>query len=124
MGEERVKSKKEFGERVYEFALALIAFVDRLPKDGVSRIIRDQLVRSGTSIGANYIEAQSASSKKDFANSFNHSLKSANESRYWLTLLRDSGRAPKEDVEALLRELSEIARVIASSIITAKGKRR
>ncbi|MDI6689244.1 MAG: four helix bundle protein [Actinomycetota bacterium] len=89
MQNDKVKFKKEFKERVYRFILKLIKFIDNLPKDSSSRIIGDQLLRSGTSIGANYIESKAASSKRDFVNFFNHSLKSANESRFWLALLRD-----------------------------------
>lgn len=81
MENDKAKFKKEFKSRLYTFALELIKLIDNLPKDNVSRRIGDQLLRSGTSVLANYVEGQSASSKKDFANFFNHSLKSANESK-------------------------------------------
>ena len=123
MQNDNPKFKKEFKKRVYHFVLKLIKFVDNLAKDGSSRIIGDQLLRSGTSIGANYIEAQAASSRKDFTNFFNHSLKSANESKFWLALLRDSGKAEAKNVEMLLQELTEISNVLASSILTLKGKK-
>jgi len=103
--------------------LRLIEFLDKLPKDNVSYRIGDQLLRSGTSILDNYIEGQSASSKKDFTNYFNISLKSANESKVWLALLRDSKRAKPEEVDWLLKELDEISKIFASSILTLKGKR-
>ena len=82
-----------------------------------------QLLRSGTSVLANYIEANSASSKKDFINFFTHALKSANESKVWLTLLRDTDKGDRTELEWLLKELIEIANVLASSILTLKGKR-
>ena len=82
-----------------------------------------QLLRSGTSILANYIEANSASSKKDFINFFTHSLKSANESKVWLCLLRDTSKEEKNKLEWLLTESLEISNVLASSILTMKGKR-
>jgi four helix bundle protein len=82
-----------------------------------------QLLRSGTSILANYIEANSASSRKDFINFFTYSLKSANESKVWICLLRDSDKGDKKEMEWLLKELIEISNIIASSIITLKGKR-
>ena len=82
-----------------------------------------QLLRSGTSVLANYIEANSASSKKDFINYFTHSLKSANESKVWLALLRDTNKGNKDKLKWLLQELVEIANVLASSILTLKGKR-
>ncbi|MDD3888139.1 MAG: four helix bundle protein, partial [Patescibacteria group bacterium] len=64
----------------------------------VNDIISKQLLRSGTSILANYVEANSASSKKDFINFFTHSLKSANESKVWLTLLRDLNKGNKKSL--------------------------
>lgn len=82
-----------------------------------------QLLRSGTSILANYVEANSASSKKDFINFFTHSLKSANESKVWLTLLRDVPKGNPKEIEVLLKELIEVANVLASSILTMKGKK-
>ncbi|OGD25760.1 hypothetical protein A2819_02305 [Candidatus Azambacteria bacterium RIFCSPHIGHO2_01_FULL_40_24] len=82
-----------------------------------------QLLRSGTSVLANYIEANSASSKKDFINFFTHALKSANESKVWLTLLRDTDKGDRTELEWLLKELIEIANVLASSILILKGKR-
>lgn len=82
-----------------------------------------QLLRSGTSVLANYVEANSASSKKDFINFFTHSLKSANESKVWLALLRDTSKGNSSDLAWLLKEMAEISNVIASSILTMKGKR-
>ena len=123
MQSDKEKFKKEFKKRLYDFALRLIEFLDALPKDNVSRRLGDQLLRSGTSIIANYVEGQAASSKRDFTNFFNTSLKSANESKLWLALLRDSQRAKREDVEWFLNELDEISRIFASSILTLKGRR-
>jgi four helix bundle protein len=80
-------------------------------------------LRSGTSILANYVEGQCASSKKDFANFINHSLKSTNESKMWFALLRDSKRAKSEEVKWFLDELDEYSKIFASSILTIKGKR-
>ena len=93
MQNDREQSKKDFKKRLYHFVLKLIDFLDALPGDNVSKRIGDQLLRSGTSIIGNYVEGQSASSKKDFTNYFNTSLKSTNESKLWLVLLRDSSRA-------------------------------
>ena len=81
MENDKEKFKTELKLRIYNWVLKLIKIIDELPKDNSSKIIANQLIRSGTSVGANYIEAQSASSKKDFTNFLHHSLKSANESR-------------------------------------------
>lgn len=123
MQNDKLKFKKDFKKRLYAFTLKLVEFIDKLPNDNVSRRIGDQLLRSGTSIIGNYIEGQAASSKKDFTNYFNTSLKSANESKLWLALLRDSGRAKAEDVYWFLGELDEIGNIFASSILTLKGRK-
>ena len=123
MQNDKAKFKKDFKKRLYAFTLRLIEFLDKLPNDNVSKRIGDQLLRSGTSIIGNYIEGQAASSKRDFTNYFNTSLKSANESKLWLALLRDSGRAKREDVEWFLGELDEIANIFGSSILTLRGKK-
>jgi len=123
MQSDKAKFKDEFKRRVYKFALDVIGFVDRLPVEQTSRTITDQLLRSTTNIGANVIEAQAASSRKDYTNFFTHVLKSANECKFWLGLLRDSGRGAKEALNRLLREATEIANILATSILTLRGRR-
>ena len=122
MQNDREKFKKEFKTRVYRFILRLVKFIDKLPKDTSSQIFAKQILRSGTSIGANYIEAQDSSSKKDFTNFFHHSLKSANETKFWLAILRDTGKCEENEAETLLAELTEIANILGSSILTLKGR--
>lgn len=123
MKNDREKFKNDFKKRLYEFVLRLIVFIDMLPKGMITEVMGKQLLRSSTSILANYIEANSASSKKDFINFFTHSLKSANESKVWLALLRDTGRGNKQELDWALSELSEISKILASSILTMKGKK-
>ena len=115
--------KNIFKKRLYNFVLKLIEFLDNLPKDNVSYRIGDQLLRSGTSILGNYVEAQSAASKREFVKYFNISLRSANESKLWIAILRDSNRAKPTQVQWFLNEMDEFSKVFASSILTAKGKR-
>ena len=123
MQNDKSKFKKEFKSRLYKFVLRLIEFLDRLPSDNVSRRLGDQLLRSGTSILGNYIEGQAASSKKEFINYFNISLKSANETKVWVALLRDSKRVNSKDTEWFLKELDEISKIFASSVLTLKGRK-
>jgi four helix bundle protein len=123
MQKDKENIKIAFKKRMYSFVLKLIEFIDALPKDNVSRRIGDQLLRSGTSILGNYVEAQSAASKKEFVNYFNISLRSTNESKMWLAVLRDSHRTKSESVQWFLSELDEFSKIFASSILTAKGKR-
>lgn len=123
MENDKAKFKIEFKKRLYVWVLRLVKFIERIPKTMVSETMGKQLLRSGTSVLANYIEANSASSKKDFINFFTHSLKSANESKVWITLLRDTGKGESKELEWLLQELTEIANVLATSILTMKGKK-
>jgi len=86
-------------------------------------VIADQLLDSGTSMGANVFEARSSSSKRDYIKFFEISLKSANETIYWLIIVAVSVEEFKNRADKLKREAEEIARIIASGIITMKGKR-
>ncbi len=118
--------KLEFKKRLYKYILRLVKFLSRLPKIPVVREIVSQVMRSGTSIGANYFEAEGASSKKDYQNFFSHCLKSANETKFWLAVLRNSNPVPKaliDECDCLLQETKELANIFASSIMTMKGKR-
>lgn len=116
-------AKKIFKSRIYKLVLNIIDYCDKLEKDVSSRKISEQLIRSGTSMGANYFEAFSASSKKDYINYFHIALKSTNESIFWVSLLRDSSKASKDISNSLCDELKSIAKIFASSILTMKGKR-
>jgi len=112
---------------MYVYVLRLIKFLTKVPDTTVVREIKSQLTRSGTSIGANYFEALGASSKKDFQNYFRHALKSANETRFWLALLRDGNLLNKDLIEEdalLLQETKELANIFGASLITMKGLRK
>ena len=117
------KLKNDLKRRAYQYSIAIIEFLDALPKDISSQVIAKQLLRSATSIGANVVEAKGASSRKDFTNFFSYSLKSANESLYWLGLLRDAKKINNPRLEYLLIETKELANILGSSILTLKGKR-
>ena len=123
MQNDNVKFKKEFKERLYRFVLRLLKFISTLPRNAITIVIIDQLVRSGTSILSNYIEARASSSKREFTNFFQYCLKSANESKVWLTLLRDTDNGDKKEIAYLLKELEEIAKIFAVSVISLKGKK-
>jgi len=123
MQSDNAKFKVEFKKRIYAWVLRMIKFIDDLSKGSVNDVMGKQLLRSGTSSLANYVEANSASSKRDFINFFTHSLKSANESKVWLSLLKDLKKGDKDEVTFLLKELIEISNIIATSILTLKGKK-
>ena len=111
-------------KRSYNYGLCIIKFLESLPNDYIAKTIGRQLLRSATSVGANIIEAQAASSKRDFANFYSYSLKSANESKFWLNLLKDSGKTCADKVDIILKETNELSNILASSILTAKGSKR
>jgi len=117
------KDKIELKYRAYRYSIDVIEFIDALPKDTSGGVISNQLLRSATSIGANVVEAKGASSKKDFANFFTYGLKSANESLYWLGLLRDAKKIKNSRIEYLIKETQELANILGSSVLTLKGKR-
>lgn len=119
---ENKEFKALFGRRLKVFLLQLIGLLDDFSNERTLRIIGDQLMRSGSSIGANYFEAQAASSKKDFINFFHHALKSANETKFWLEVLIESGKANRECSDSLLGEVSEIANILGKSIVTLKSR--
>jgi len=123
MQNQNLKLKTDLKHRAYQYSIKIIEFLDTLPKDVSTVIITKQLLRSATSIGANIVEAKGASSKRDFTNFFSHSLKSANESLYWLGLLRDGKKMNNPQIEYLLNETKELANMLGSSILTLKGKR-
>ncbi len=117
--------KKLFEERIHSYIVRLIRFLRGLPKDRITNEIISQLVRSGTSIGANYSEANGSTSLKDYRNFFSYALKSANETRYWLRVLKDSSLIPENlvlDSTWLIKETEELSAVLAASIKTMKNK--
>lgn len=127
MDVEKEKKRNEFKIRVYRFIIRLLKFLSKLPYDAVANEIKKQATRSGTSIGANYFEARGASSKKDFHNFFTISLKSANETCFWLSVLKDANLLSKDSIKEcdyLINEAKELANIFASSILTMKGKRK
>jgi four helix bundle protein len=115
--------REEFKRRLYTFVLRLIKFIENSKKSQTSRIIGDQLLRSGTGILGTYIEGLSSSSKREYINYFNYSLKSANESKVWICIFRDTDNADRNEANYLLSELKEISSIFASSILTLKGKK-
>jgi four helix bundle protein len=117
------KLKANLKDRAYQYSIKIIEFIDIIPKDTCIEIIVKQLLRSATSIGANMVEAKGSSSKKDFTNFFGHALKSANESLYWLGLIRDAKKINNAQLEYLLNETQELANILGSSILTLKGRK-
>lgn len=117
-------NKEELKYRAYRFSIKIVIFVTNLPSERIYWVISDQLLRAATSIGANIIEAQAASSKRDFIKFYEIALKSANETKYWLCILRDATKTDKNDVNILLEETKSLANILGASLLTLKGKRK
>lgn len=109
-------------ERLLEFGARIIKLVESLPKTLVGRRVGDQLLRCGTSVGANYEEAQGAESKEDFVHKLQVSLKEIREANYWLRLLAKSGKLPAERLASILDESSQLRAMLSKAVARAKGK--
>ncbi len=105
--------------RAFYFAKEAVLFVKECKYDRVYLSLFDQLVRSATSIGANLVESVAGSSKNDWKKFLVIALKSANETKYWLCLIRDTMEVNKDKVEELLKEAEELAKIIAAIIVKA-----
>lgn len=102
----------------YDFALKIIELYRKLVK-GNEYILSKQILRSGTSIGANVEEAQAGQSRADFISKMSIASKEARETNYWLRLLRDSGTIDETEVKALLNEAEVIINILTSIVKTS-----
>jgi four helix bundle protein len=117
-----MEKKRQLKYRCYHFSISIIKFIETLPEKRIYWVISDQLLRAATSIGANIVEAKSSSSRKDFIRFYEIALKSANETKYWLGILRDATLSDKQKIDQLLKEVEEISRMLGSSLLTLKRK--
>jgi four helix bundle protein len=118
------KSKLEVKYRAFYLSLEIIKFIESLPYKISLKIISDQLIRSVTSIGANIVEAKASSSRKEFVNYFQISLKSSFETKYWLALLREVLPDDKFRINKYILETEEICKILSSSVLTIKGHKK
>lgn len=123
MQNEREKFKENFIKRLIRFSIKILKFCEKMRQKRILWSIIDQLIRSATSIGANVVEAKASSSKRDYLRFFEIALKSANETKYWLILIKESVPEFKGETEELLMEADEISKVIGASVLTLKGKK-
>ena len=112
--------RDEMMERTKKFALRIIRLVSKLPKNQVSRVIGGQLLRSGTSIGANYREAARSATKKHFTSILATSLREADETLYWLELLVESNTMKPELLQDLRNECNQLVGILAASVKKAR----
>jgi four helix bundle protein len=108
-------------EKSYAFAIRIIKLYKFLNTEKKEFILSKQLLRSGTSIGALIKEAEHAQSKADFLNKMNVSLKEANETEYWLMLLKDTGYINEKEFNAICNDCKELIRLLISIVKSTKA---
>lgn len=116
----------EIQDRALEFGVRILKFADKLPRSVGGAVIAKQLIRAGTSIGANMEEADGAASKKDFVNKVIIARKEARETRYWLQLIQKAELIHhtnnQQELEILIKEAFELMKILSSIVNKAKGK--
>jgi len=115
--------KRELQSRTKRFALRVLKLVDALPRSTAGRAISNQLVRSATSVGANYRAACRARSRAEFAAKLGTVLEEADESLYWLELIRGGELMPDPKVSLLLKEANELTAILAAGRKSAASNR-
>lgn len=108
--------------RLHTYVIEVISLIDSCSPGITTNVLTRQLVKSSTSILTNFVEGQSSSSAKELARYLEIALKSANESRVWFELLRDTHKIDMPKAEHLLTETDEIAKIIASSVLKLKKR--
>jgi four helix bundle protein len=116
-------AKTELEIRTKQFALAVIELVEQLPKSRAGEVVARQLMKSGTSIGANYREANRAESRDDFIHKIGLATKEASETEYWLELITESKRLKSSGYETLLAESRELLAILSTIGRNSKSNR-
>jgi len=115
-----MKKGKDLKQRTKQYALRVIKLVGALPNSIVGRTISNQLIRSGTSVGANYRAACRARSKAEFIAKIGIIIEEIDESAFWIELIIEINLLKKELVECLLKETNEILAIMITSVNSAK----
>ena len=116
-------SYENLKSRTKAFALQIIELVESLPNTRTCNTIGNQLLRSGTSVGANYRAASRAKSRADFISKMGNVEEEADESAYWMELLIESGKKNDTEIPAAMKEANELLSITIASIKTAKSRK-
>lgn len=116
-----VKKKFDLEERTAKFGEDIIEFAKKMPKNLITNPIISQLIRSGTSVGANYCEADCAETKKDFEHKIGISKKESRESKHWLRMSAKASPENKEDARKLWKEANELNLIFISIVKKSKA---
>ena len=114
--------EKNLRVRTKQFALRIIRLYSALPPRGATLVLGTQILKSGTSVGAHYREAQRAKSNADFISKIEGALQELDETSYWLELLRDSGLVNAGRLESLEREAEELLSIFVTIVKRVKSK--
>ncbi len=120
----KIKTKYDLEDRTAKFSIAVIYFAKNLTKDIINKPIIYQLVKSATSIGANYFEANGASSKRDFKNKIYICKKEARETKYWLDLIVKINPENKLKCRELREEAQELTLIFSKIILTIENRNK
>lgn len=115
-----MKKENIIQEKSYKFALRIIQLYQLILKESEGYILANQILKSGTSIGANIEEAIGAQSRRDFKSKLSISYKEACETHYWLRLMRDSNIVAKQLSNSMIEDCNELLKIIGSIIKTLK----
>lgn len=115
--------EKTFKTRTKKLSVAIIKQMDKLPNSRAADVIARQVIRSGTSIGANYRAACRAKSTADMINKMKIVEEEADETQYWLKILVEAGLAPKEQITEIHKETDEILAMTVASIKTLRNRK-
>ena len=118
-GERKQNREYDLAERTTRFAERIVTFARKMPRTPVTISIITQLVRAGTSVGANNREANESVSLKEFRSKIGYCKKEANETKYWLQIMATAVPEMKDDARELWREADELHRIFAASFRTA-----
>ncbi len=114
--------KRDIEQRTFAFAARVVKLVNAIPRSVAGNTLGRQLVRSGTSVGANVEEAQGSQSKKDFTRRMNIARAEARESLYWLRLILEAELFPRARLEGLIKEADELVRILTTIVKHARGE--
>ncbi len=114
---------RDLKDRTKRFAVRVIRIIDKLPRSIASEVLMRQLVRSATSIGANYRAACRARSSAEFVAKLQIALEESDESMYWLELLREVEMLEPQQTHELIKEADELTAIFVTALKTARGKK-
>jgi four helix bundle protein len=117
-----MKKKSILREKSYKFAIRIVRLAQFLQQEKKEFVLSKQIMKSGTSIGALIREAEYAQSNADFINKFSIALKEANETDYWLSLLKDTEYVELKLYDSLFQDCDELISLLVSTIKTLKSK--